>query len=147
MPNNIVSSIKVHRGGINPHNHHTVNEGDNLNSSEDFQGQEGGVEEHFASHQDIRSQLNKIMKVGILSHSDDVQQEELPGANENQEILESPSPEGGLVVRDSLNENLQEMALLERQIEVEKSIEKTVPSNELKVAKATFKAARGNKFQ
>jgi len=29
------------------------------------------VEEQFASHQDIRSQLNKIMKVGILSHSDD----------------------------------------------------------------------------
>ena len=41
------------------------------NSSEDLQGGAGEVEEHFASHQDIRSQLNKIMKVGILSHSDD----------------------------------------------------------------------------
>ncbi len=49
-------------------------------------------------------------------------------------------------MRDSLNENLQEMAQLERQIEHEKSVEKTLSSNELKVAKATFKAARGNKF-
>ena len=29
------------------------------------------MDEQFASHQDIRSQLNKIMKVGIMSHSDD----------------------------------------------------------------------------
>jgi hypothetical protein len=60
------------------------------------------VEEHFASHQDIRSQLNKIMKVGILSHSDDVHEEgtaTAAGVNENEEIIphdmaiESPSPE------------------------------------------------------
>jgi Ni,Fe-hydrogenase III small subunit len=79
------------------------------------------VEEHFASHQDIRSQLNKIMKVGILSHSDDVHEEgaTVTGVIENEEIvphdmaIESPSPEHlieGLLVRDSLKENLHEMA-------------------------------------
>jgi hypothetical protein len=44
------------------------------------------VEEQFASHQDIRSQLNKIMKVGILSHSDDpmvAQKEEEEEADDN----------------------------------------------------------------
>lgn len=75
------------------------------------------MEEHFASHQDIRSQLNKIMKVGILSHSDDVHEEAINTASviENEEILpqdmgtESPSPHHeieGLLVRDSLNQNL-----------------------------------------
>lgn len=80
VPHNIISSIKVHRGGP-AHNlaHHTANEPDNnLNSSEDFQQDDhrhlNAVDEHFASHQDIRSQLNKIMKVGILSHSDDIHQ-------------------------------------------------------------------------
>jgi hypothetical protein len=62
------------------------------------------------------------MKVGILSHSDDVHEEgaTVTGVIENEEIvphdmaIESPSPEhlieGGLLVRDSLNENLNEMA-------------------------------------
>jgi hypothetical protein len=61
------------------------------------------------------------MKVGILSHSDDVHEEGATAAGviENEEIvphdmaIESPSPEHlieGLLVRDSLNENLHEMA-------------------------------------
>lgn len=55
------------------------------------------MDEHFASHQDIRSQLNKIMKVGILSHSDDIQHEEDNGLaiiGGQQPILIGEVPEG-----------------------------------------------------
>lgn len=135
VPHNIISSIKVHRGGP-AHNlaHHTANEPENLNSSEDFQQTEqplNAVDEHFASHQDIRSQLNKIMKVGILSHSDDVQEHhhqhppviDMTAAAHDDGEDELPVVED--LVRESMEGDLLEMARLEREIEHQKSIDKT----------------------
>jgi len=72
------------------------------------------------------------MKVGILSHSDDpmMQKDEINEIDENiplpqipdeEVVLENSSPRP-LEQKDSMNINLQEMANLERQIELQESI-------------------------
>ena len=124
------------------------------------------MEEHFASHQDIRSQLDKIMKVGILSHSDDptagpqevIDEGGMPLPHIPDEMVIMEHPPQALETRDSMQANLQEMANLEKQIELQESINveqrllsdvaAAVPQQEqIRAAKATFISKAGGRGQ